>query len=161
MSTSSKATYLSFFFNKSCIDSGGLFERGILKALFHVPFIMATTTSDIWRSLMPRVAVLNLARNSCSDLSFSWTTCIRPMAIFLFLLLLKKYATKLQESSSNVLIDHGARVATQSLAFLLNVGGKDQHITASGAAYSLVGSTKSASDLRGLLFHRMLLSLVA
>lgn len=64
------------------------------------------------------------------------------MAVFLFFLLLRKYDTKLLESSSKVLIDRDAKVATQSLASLLSVGGKDRHITISGDAYNLIKSTK-------------------
>ncbi|KAL2480520.1 hypothetical protein Adt_33486 [Abeliophyllum distichum] len=161
MSASSMSTYLSHFFNRSCIDSGEFFEKDILKALFRVPFIIAVTRADIWRSLMSRVALLNLAKYPYSDSSFSLTTCIRPMAVFLFLLLLIKYATKLRESSSNILVDRGARVATQSLASLLNVAEKIGTLLRLALHTASSGLQKSASDLRDLLLHRKLLSLDA
>lgn len=64
------------------------------------------------------------------------------MVVFLFLLLLKKYATKLLESSLKVLIYWGARVATQSLASFLSVEGNYRQILASGAICNLSESSK-------------------
>lgn len=82
------ASYLSPFFSRSCIDSEGFLESDISKAQFCVSFVSVVTTADIWRFSIPSIAQLNLARYSWKDSSLSETTCINPIAVLLFLLLL-------------------------------------------------------------------------
>ncbi|KAL2486381.1 hypothetical protein Adt_31137 [Abeliophyllum distichum] len=106
---------------------------------------MAVTTVDICSSLIPSVALLNRAMKSFSSSSLPCANYIRLIAVFLISLLLTKCVAKFLENSSNVRIDFGRRVATQSLASRLSVGGKALHIIASGVACNLIKSTK---DLR-------------
>ncbi|KAL2542496.1 hypothetical protein Adt_03474 [Abeliophyllum distichum] len=141
----SASTCFSHLLSNSCIVSGGFLESDILKRRLRVPLIMAVTTTDICRSLIPSVALLNLAMKSFSGSSLPYANCIRLIAVFLTRLLLEKCVAKLLENSSNVRIDFEERVAIQSLASRLNVGGKTLHIITSGWACNLIKSTK---DLR-------------
>ncbi|KAL2539834.1 hypothetical protein Adt_00812 [Abeliophyllum distichum] len=106
---------------------------------------MAVTTVDICSSLIPSATLLNRAMKSFSSSSLSYANCVRLIAVFLTHLLLAKGVVKFLENSSNVRIDFGGRVATQSLASRLSVGGKALHIIASGVACNLI---KSIKDLR-------------
>ncbi|KAL2497511.1 hypothetical protein Adt_23061 [Abeliophyllum distichum] len=104
---------------------------------------MGMTTSDIYKSLIFNVALLNWTMKSFNSSSFSLVNCIMPMVVFLACLPLVKYAAKLLETSSNVRINFGRKVATQSLASCLSVGRKVLHIIASGMAHNLIKSTKA------------------
>ncbi|KAL2518112.1 hypothetical protein Adt_14359 [Abeliophyllum distichum] len=115
----------------------------MLKGQLRIQLIMAVTTADICRSLIPRVALLNRAIKSFNSSSLSWVNCIRSIDVFLARLLLEKYAVHCLEKLSNMRMDFGGRGFHTVHYLSPKCWREGLHIIAYGVAHNLIKSTKA------------------